>query len=251
LSEGEITEGKLDLRIYWQIFQRRWWVIALSVVGVTAAAFIMSNSITPIYDATAKVLVQGGQAPGIPSASEIQASQQLANNYRDLIKTRPILDKVIDSLALPYSAASLFAKISVTNPRSLIEIMASDPDPEMASQIANATAEIFIEDFRDRQLTEIAQFQASLGQYGISIDAGVISAQATTLSSLSVAEPAISSSSPSSPNTKLDVILAAISGLLLGVILVMLVEHMDDRIKSTDELERMTDLRATGSPGLS
>lgn len=222
-------------------------MLALSVVGVVTAAFIVSNSVTPVYDATAKILVQGGQSPGIPSVGEIQASQQLANNYRDLIKTRPILEKVIDSLSLSYSAGALAGKISVTNPRSLIEIKASDPDPQMASRIANSTAQIFIEDFRDRQFTEIAQFQASLGQYGITIDTSVITAQAATLSSLSVAEPAIPASSPTSPNTRLNVFLAAVSGLLLGGILIILIEHLDDRIKSTDELENMTGLRSMGS----
>ena len=201
----------------------------------------------PIYDATAKILVQGGQAPGIPSVSELQASHQLAENYSDLIKTRPMLERVIDSLSLPYSAELLSRRISVKSPRSLIEIKASDPDPQLASQLANATAQTFTEDFRDRQFTEIAQFQASLGQYSITSDATLITAQAATLSSLSVAEPAIPASSSSSPNTRLNIIFVAILGLLVGGLLAMLIEYLDDRMKSTDDLENLTGLRSMGS----
>ena len=247
MLESEATQEGLDLRAYWGILRRRWWILVLSVVSIATTAFFVSNSITPIYDATAKILVQGGQAPGIPTAGEIQASQQLAKNYSDLIKTRPILNQVIDSLSLSYNAGVLSGKISIKSPRSLIEIEASDPDPQMASQIANATAEIFIEDFRDRQFTEIAQFQASLSQYGITNDASLITAQAATLSSLSIAEPAIPASFPSSPNTRLNIILAAFLGILVGGLLVFLIEYLDDRIKSPDELESVAGLRSMGS----
>ena len=204
-------------------------------MGIATAAFFASKSITPIYEARAKILVQGGQAPGIPSVGDIQASEQLAQSYSDLIKTRPILEQVIESLSLPYGPSTLSGKISVRSPRSLIEIKAKDPDPGQASQIANTIARTFIEDFRDRQFNQIALFQAALGQYGITDDPTLIAAQAATLSTLS------------SPNTRLNVILAAALGLLVGGLFVIIIEYLDDRITTADELEQMTGLKSMGS----
>ena len=195
MREGNITQDGLDLKAYWEIFRKSWWILALSVIGISASAYFVSKSITPIYEARAKILVQGGQAPGVPTVDDIQASERLARNYSDLIKTRPVLELVIESLSLPYGPGTLSGKISVRSPRSLIEITAKDPEPQRASLIANTTAQMFIEDSRDRQFNQIAQFQSSLSQYGIREDPTLIAALASTLSTLSIAEPAI----PSSP----------------------------------------------------
>ena len=81
-----MDEG-IDLKAYWRLFLRWWWLLVLGVVGLGVVAYVASNAMTPIYEATAKVVVQRGGAPGTPSLSDIEASRQLAQNYGDLIKT--------------------------------------------------------------------------------------------------------------------------------------------------------------------
>ena len=237
----------LDLRAYWRILLRRWWIFILGVLGAALAAFFISGAMTPIYEAKAKVFVQGGQTPGAPSLGDIQTSEKLADNYGDLIKTRPVLEQVIQALSLPYSPDALFDKLSVNSPRSLIEIKVSDPDPELAATIANTTAQTFIDHFREQQFKQISQLQASLSQFGIADDSSMVAAQAGTISTLSVAEEALPPSSPSSPRTILNVILAAVLGLLVAGLVVFLLEHLDDRIKSPDELKALTGIVALGS----
>ena len=191
--------------------------------------------------------MQRGATPGTPSLSDLQASEQLAQNYGDLLKTRPILELVIQRLSLPYDPGTLSGKINITSPRSLIEITVSDPDPQLAADIANTTAQTFINDFRDKQFLQIAQFQTSLSQYGITQDPGIISAQATTMSALLIAEPAIPSTVPSSPRTTINVFLAAMLGLLAATVAVLILEYLDDRVKSPDELKTITGLPTLGS----
>ena len=219
----------------------------MSVVGAAVAALVLSNAITPTYKATAKVLVQRGVTPGTQSLSDIQASQQLALNYSDLIKTRPILEQVVQTVSLPYGPGTLSSKIRVRSPRSLIEITASDPDPKLASDIANTTAQTFINDFLDQQFLQIAQFQSSLAQYGITQDPGIIAAQAGTMSALRLAEDAIPPSSPSSPQTKLFLIVAVAFGLLLAGLVIFVLEYLDDRIKSPDQVKALTGWSTMGS----
>jgi capsular exopolysaccharide synthesis family protein len=242
-----IEERGLDLRAYGAILFKWWWIFALGVMGAAIAAYLVSQTMIPIYDASTKVLVQGGQTPGVQTHSDVQANERLAKNHSDLIKTRPILEKVVELLALPYGPATLSGKVSVTSPRTLINIKASDPDPQMAADIANVTAQTFIDDFRDRQFTQIAQFQASLGQYGIVEDPNLISAQAATLSTLSIVEGAIAASYPSSPRTGLNVLLAALLGLLVAGLVVFVAEYLDDSIKSADDLEKIAGLTSLGS----
>jgi len=237
----------LDLRAYWRILLRRWWIFVLGVVGAALAAFFISGAITPIYEAKTKVFVQGGQTPGAPSLGDIQTSEKLADNYGDLIKTRPVLEQVIQALSLPYSPDVLSDKLSVNSPRSLIEIKARDPDPQLAATIANTTAQTFIDHFREQQFKQISQFQASLSQFGIADDSSIVAAQAATISTLSIAEEALPPSSPSSPRTMLNVILAAVLGLLVAGLVVFLLEYLDNSIKSPEELKALTGMATLGS----
>ena len=244
----EPLEGRgLDLKDYLRILLRWWWIPVLGIVGGGVIAFFITNAMTPVFNASAKVLVQGGQNVGVPTASDIEASQQIARTYSDLIKTRPIMERVAEELGLPYGAGVVASKITVSSPRSLILIKASDPDPQVAADLANTTAIIFIDDFRNRQFTQIAQFQTSLSQYSITDEPGVIAAQASTLSTLSVVEDAVASSSASSPRVKFNVFLGLVLGLLAGVIVILVRESLDNSVKSPEDLRALTGMPVLGS----
>ena len=154
---------------------------------------------------------------------------------------------MIQQLSLNYGPGTLAGKISVSSPRSLIEIKATDPDPELAARIANATAQTFIDDFRSRQFVQIAQFQRSLSQQGILEDPSIIAAQASTMSSLSIVESALAPSSPSSPRKRANLAVAAVIGLLVAVLVVFVLEYFDNSIKSPDELKALTGMAVLGA----
>ena len=238
-----VEEQGIDLRAYWRILQRWWWVLVLGALGGVMGAYFLIEEPPPIYEATTKVLVEGNQRPGTPSLADIQTNRQLAQTYTDLILTRGIMEQVVEKLDLPYGPGALSGKIKVDSPRSLLQIKARDADPVRAAQIANTTAEIFIDDQQNRQLTQIAQFQASLGLYGINQDPSIISAQIATLSTLSILEDALPPSARSNPqNKRQDMILAGAVGLFVAVIIVFVLEYLDDIVKSPDELKAITGL---------
>ena len=169
----------------------------------------------------------------------------MARNYGDLIKTRPILEKVGRELSIP--SGPLFGKITIRSPRSFIEISVVDPDPQMAANIANQTAQVFIEDFRTRQFTQIAQLQTSLSQYGITEDPSIIAAQTATLSTLSIVESAVPASVSFSPRTKLNMFLGALIGLVVVGVAIFAVEYLDFSIKGPEELKFITNMPVLGS----
>ena len=164
-----------------------------------------------------------------------------------LAKTRPILSQTIADAGLPYTTGKLRSTISVGTSRSFITITGKDPDPVLAAQIANTTAQAFIDDFRRRQFTEIASFQASLDQFGIQNDPSIVAAQASAISTLSIVEQADPPGSPSSPNTKLNIIWGVGLGLLVAGLLIILLEYLNDRIRSAEEVKAITGLDALGS----
>jgi len=64
---------------------------------------------------------------------------------------------------------------------------------------------------------------------------------------LSVVEPAVPANAPSSPRVLLNVVLAAIVGLLLSLGLVFLVDYLDDTVKTAQDVELTTELPVLGS----
>ena len=240
-------DESLDLRTYWRILFRWWWVLVLGVALSGLGAWLVGKAMTPIYEASTKVMVRGGQSPVARSLSDVQAGNQLAENYTDLIKTRPILQSVIEELSLPYDLGVLSNMISVDSPRSLIEIKVSNPDPLRAASIANTIARTFIDDFLQQQLVQIARFQSSLRLLDISNDPSIVAAQASTFSTLRVVEEAEAPLSPSRPRTRMNVLLGATIGLIAAGGLVMLLDNLDRRVRSPEELKALTGMDSFGS----
>ena len=65
-------------------------------------------------------------------------------------------------------------------------------------------------------------------------------------SNVAVIDPARLPDKPFKPKTRRDLALAAVLGLTLGVGLALLMEHLDDSIKSVDDLERACNLPSLG-----
>jgi non-specific protein-tyrosine kinase len=63
---------------------------------------------------------------------------------------------------------------------------------------------------------------------------------------LSVVEPAVAPNSPASPKTALNTLLAAVIGLLIALGLVAVLEYLDDRVKTREELEELAGVSILG-----
>jgi succinoglycan biosynthesis transport protein ExoP len=63
---------------------------------------------------------------------------------------------------------------------------------------------------------------------------------------LTVVEPAVAPAAPSSPRTLLNIILAAVLGLLAAVGIAFLVEYLDDSVTSSEDVEEVTGLPTLG-----
>ncbi len=240
------SEERLDLRAYWHIIARWWWLLVLGGVGGLVIGFLLSSEPVPMYGATTKVLIEGGQGTGL-GAPDLQANRQLAGFYSDLVETRLTLQRVVEALDLPYGAGELADRLEVTSPATFLEIRARDEDPRLAAAVANTTAEIFIEIQTDRQFAQIARFQASLTEYGILQDPEIIAGQVATVRNLNVLEEAIPVSSPLSSSTRVrDIMLATLAGLLLAGLAVFAIEYLDDKLRSPDDVKAATGLPVLG-----
>ena len=263
-NQGSAEPGLLDyLRILW----RHKVVIALTMAVATAAAVALDEARTPTYQGTAQILFTfQGTSGSTPSAG--LSAADVATDI-ELIQSAPVQAAVAKTLhsAAPTVTAT---EVGTTN---VAQIAVRSTSPAFAAAAANAYARAYIQvttqDYVNSQLSTERQIQIQITAVQKQIDAitttpgaatspqgqAQLSGLYTELSSLQqqlsqlqvttaqgasagqLVVPAVPSSVPVSPKRAQDAVVAAGVGLLLGLGLALLRDHVDDRIRDVDDLE--------------
>jgi capsular polysaccharide biosynthesis protein len=102
-------------RVMWGVARRWWLLLTLALMGA-AAGYGASLIMPPVYSATTTILV--GQPFQVPTVNkdDIEASQQLAFTYADVIRRQPVLENVVRSLKLGTSWQELSTRVTVSLP---------------------------------------------------------------------------------------------------------------------------------------
>ena len=219
----EQEKFEIDVFQLVKVLWKRKFLIALValVAGVTAFAY-SSFVIKPQYASTTRIyVVNRNQAdkPGLTN-QDLQAGSYLVKDYREIILSQDVLEKVVADQNLTMDAKTLGRKVSVTVPADtrIVSISVRDGKPEEASRIANA-------------LREVA------AQKIISV---------TRVSDVTTLEEARPATSPSSPNIRRNTMMATIAGVGFVTVIVLLVELLDDRVKRPEDIEEVMHISLLG-----
>lgn len=164
---GLDTDG-IHLREYLRVIWKHTGLILACVVVVVAAVATGTYLQRPVYRATTKVLVER-EPPRVLNLQEVASvdagSDELFQTQVEIIRSRPVIQRVIDSLGLlkarPELAeaadpvAAFLKTMSVESIRRtrLISISAEDHEPRLAADIANALASAYVRQTLDLKLT--------------------------------------------------------------------------------------------------
>ena len=212
----------MELRDYLVILRKRWMSIAIITALVTGAAVAWSLVATPLYTARAQVFVSvrtGDSVSDLVQGSSF--TQRQVKSYTDLVTSPRVLIPVIEELDLATTPDELAKSIGASSPIDtvLINITATHADPQIASDIANATA-----DSLAVQVTELEQPED--GESPVEI---------------STVRNATAPVEPSAPNKRLNVALGFILGLAIGFGLAVLREVLDTRVRTAEDIRQVTD----------
>ena len=154
----QLETGTAHLRDYLRVLKKRAWLIVACFVVILSAGALGTYLQKPIYRASAKALVER-ETPKVVNIQEVGTTEfgtELFETQVQIIRSRPVAQRVIDSLGLlqrkPELAnssdpvSSFLGDLSVWPVRGtrIIEISVEDPDPKLAAEIANATAKTYI-----------------------------------------------------------------------------------------------------------
>ena len=204
------------------LWKRKFVIVLVALLaGITAFAY-SSFVIKPQYTSTTRIyVVNRNQAdkPGLTN-QDLQAGAYLVKDYREIILSQGVLEKVVADQKLTMDAKTLGRKVSVTVPADtrIVSISVRDGNPEEASRIANA-------------LREVA------AQKIISV---------TRVSDVTTLEEARPATSPSSPNIRRNTMMATLAGVGFIVVIVLLVELLDDRVKRPEDIEEVMHISLLG-----
>jgi capsular polysaccharide biosynthesis protein len=208
-----------------QVLRRRLWVIVLVACLVMGLAAGFTFTQTPTYEASITILVGQDLASGAQDNlwNEAQGVQSITETVAEAVDTRPVAEGVIQRLDLPMSSGSLLADLEVqqVGTSQFLVVSYKDADPERAQLVANAVGDVFSE--------QIA---------GVSSSANALTAK--------VWEEAAVPGSPVSPDPVRNILLALVLGVMLGVGLAFLLDHLDDDWKSPEEVERVAGVPTFG-----
>ena len=207
------------LKVLW----KRKLIIALAAIISGGIAFGYSSFvIKPEFTSTTRIYVVNrnqGDKPGLTN-QDLQAGSYLVKDYREIILSQDVLEKVVADQKLNIDAKTLARKVQVTVPADtrIVSISVRDGLPEEASRIANA-------------LREVAS------QKIISV---------TRVSDVTTLEEARPAQSPSSPNIRRNTILGFGAGAGLVIVVVLIIELLDDRVKRPEDIEEVMHLSLLG-----
>ena len=218
-----MEEEVIDLREYLSIIKKKWFIMAILCAVCVAASAVYSFFIAkPVYQAETTLIVKTEKTEGTNSLSndQVMVSQKLALTYGEIIKSRKVLDEVIKNLDLKESYGSLSSKISVSTvtDTQIIKVSVQDTNKSNAAKIANEIPKVFA-----KEAIRIADANG-----------------------VEVIDKAQTPVNPVSPNKKMNILIAGVLGVMIGLFIIFIIEFLNTKIKTPQDIEKELGLPLLG-----
>ena len=182
---------EISIAELWSIIKRRLGIIIISIVSFGVLAFLITQFlITPIFQSSALLIVNNRKDTSSDniSSEELTSSAKLASLYNIIIKSSSVMDPVVKTVVSEWTATDLANNVKVTavDNTQIIRITVSHSNPELAQRYVKEIVTVAPEVIRE------------------AVEAGSVKV---------IEYPKIPTSS-SSPNLKLNILIA----MLLGAI---------------------------------
>lgn len=209
------------------VLKRKWMVTIITVLSLIFGGVYSVFIVTPMYrsDTTLMVNSSKGISAGDLAASfdlgSINLSQKLVVTYGEIVKSRIVLEQVINRLDLDMTYNQLLLKTTSqpVGSTEILSISVQNEDPEMASQIANTISDVFV-----KEVMRILK-----------------------VNNVETIDKAIPMPNPINVNTTLNLAISLVLGLMIGVFLAFAIEYLDNTIKTEGDVEKHLGLAVIGS----
>ena len=210
----------MEFKDYMRILRQRGWLIILLAVLTAGAAFGFSRMQTPVYEASARLLITSR-----PDFGQTQAVRLRLLDFAAWLSSSLRAEDVIDQLKLDMQPQALLGDVTVAaaTSESIIQIEVENTNPQLARDIARAWAETLIARRRldNADLREEDRIEAEL-----------------------IDNPTVALASP---QTKINTAAGAVFGALLGIVVIFILEWVESGVlRRAEDVERYLEIPVIG-----
>lgn len=154
----------MEIRRYIIMLQRWAWLIVVGAVVAGGTAYLINVNTRPIYQASARLLIDEAPESGGNEYAQALFEERLATTYVELLALYPVLSETVERLNLDMDPGQLKNRLNVSasSQAQIIIISVEDEDPTRAALIANTVGDVFMDLNQER---ESARFAASIASY--------------------------------------------------------------------------------------
>ncbi|MBQ8975396.1 MAG: hypothetical protein IJ072_06720 [Oscillospiraceae bacterium] len=218
------SEYEIDIMPLLRALFKKIWVLVIAAIVCGALAFVGSHLlITPMYQSRFTAYVNNRRTVDDASSlsnSDLNASQSLSNTYIQIIRSRVILEAAAEKVGTTYTYSQLLniVSASVASNTQIITVRVTTPSIRESYDLANAISEL-------------------IPEKGAEIIEG---------SSIKIIDSATLPAGRYSPNYTRNTMLGMLIGILIAAVIVVLMEIIDNHIKSQSEFENYYDIPIIG-----
>ena len=223
-----MEENTISLQEIAYALKKRWKLIVLLTIAATLVSAILSFFvIKPQYEAKTKLFI-GKQETTQENASynnnDVMMYQKLMKTYAELVKTSDLVTKAVKSANLNYNQNQIKGILNnlTVNPSAdtqILDLSFKGENPKEVLKLTEAITNEFISESKD--LIPNGNVQV-------------------------IQKPQLPEH-PVSPNKKINILIAFVLGIMVGVGIVLLLEYLDNTFKSREELEKTLELPIIGA----
>ena len=195
------------------------WIMVTVIILIVIGNIYTIITRVPMYKSdTTIVLVSENDKEY--NTSELQLNKNLVGTYSEIIKSRKVLEPVIENLRLKYTYAELKSNVTVTSVANteIIRVTVSDKKAENATKIANEIADVFT--------AEVQKIYK--------------------LNNVSVVDKAVMNTKPYNVNFVKDNLIYIALGLIISSGMIFIKFYFDTTIKTSEEIENKLGLTILG-----
>jgi capsular polysaccharide biosynthesis protein len=227
----------MELREYWSIIRRRWWLpVAITLVALVASTVVGVRG-AAAYKTDMRLAVSTVPTPdpnGVlyydPVYYSNLDSEYLADDMSEFMSSRVFADEVHRELAtsstpIDIDVASIMSATRTKKTHRFIDITVTTPTYEDGSQIAGSISRIISDQ------AHLAQYLAALSAYN---------------THLTIVTPPVTHRANTVPGLISEIGLRTLIGLLVGIGLAFLVDYLDPSVRTRQEAESLLELPVLG-----
>lgn len=201
---------------------KKWWLLLIfTVVTATMTHWISSTYTVPLYKAQATLFIgKDSSVLANINVNDLKFSNELVNDYRELIKSRLVTDEVVSTLEYTLYYEQLIKNLNIFTVEGtrFMYISYQDTTPERAANIVNKFSEVIKE-----KAEEIVGVQ-----------------------NIRIVDYAVIPNNPFNTDNRLIVFIGGIIGLILAILVIFIIMMMDNTVKSESFIEETVGVPVLG-----